>query len=318
MSGVPELADSPAYARYRQAQSRVLERHGSPAVSRFVFLESQQVRAHVLEAGEGPPMLLLHGGGATAALWGPLLGSLHRSFRIYAPDRPGCGLTGPFDYRGVDFRQHAVDFPRSILDALELPQATLVGNSMGGFFSIAFAMAHPGRVDRLVLVGAPTGLDRRVPAALGLLATPALNRLLYATVLRPSQKSTRDGLQRLGVTHVERLTPEDLECALLGWQLPGAVSSWLRMLERAFTPRAALRPDLYLRDELAGLRVPTLFVWGERDASAPPSSGQGAAESMPNARVEVVQDAGHYAWLDAPDRCRELIATFAGSRSGSR
>jgi pimeloyl-ACP methyl ester carboxylesterase len=249
---------------------------------------------------------------------GPLLCSLHRSFRIYAPDRPGCGLTGPFDYRGVDFRQHAVDFPRSILDALELPQATLVGSSIGGFFSIAFALAYPGRVDRLVLVGAPTGLDRRVPAALGLLATPALNRLLYATVLRPSPKTTREGFRQLGVAHIDRLSPEDLECALLGWQLPGAVSSWLWMLQRAFTPRAALRPDLYLRDELAGLSVPTLFVWGDRDASAPPSSGQGAAETMPNARVEVVQDAGHYAWLDAPDRCRELIASFAGSRSGSR
>src|SRR6266566_8127869 len=142
MSGTPEPTDSPAHTRYRQAQSRVLERHGSPAVSRFVLLESQHVRAHVLEAGEGPPMLLLHGGGATAALWGPLLGSLHRSFRIYAPDRPGCGLSGPFDYRQVSFRAHAVDFVRSVLDGLGLERATLVGNSMGGYFGLAFALAH--------------------------------------------------------------------------------------------------------------------------------------------------------------------------------
>jgi pimeloyl-ACP methyl ester carboxylesterase len=304
-----------SYDRYRDTQSRVLARHGCPAASRYVHLEAPRLVAHVLEAGEGSPLLLLHGGGATAALWGPLLGSLYRSFRIYAPDRPGCGLSGPFDYQRVAFRQHAVDFMGSVLDALGLQRVTLVGNSMGGFFSLVFALAHPERVNRLVLIGAPTGLDRRLPAVLGLLATPGLNRLLYATLLRPTPKTIRDGLRQLGVKHIERLASEDIECAYRGWQLPGAVSSWLGMMERGVTPRAALRQELYLRDELEGLRVPTLFIWGDQDTSAPTSSGQAAAAVMPDARVEVIQDVGHYAWLDAPDRCSELIIGFASQDS---
>src|SRR5690349_15088858 len=116
---------------------------------------------HVLTAGAGDPVLMVHGGNSVAAMMEPLLGRVASRFTVYRPDRPGCGLTGPFDYRGVDLRTHAVAFVESVLDGLGLERVSLVGNSMGGFWCLAFALANPSRVGRLVLVGEPAGSARR-------------------------------------------------------------------------------------------------------------------------------------------------------------
>ncbi|MGH2805260.1 MAG: alpha/beta fold hydrolase, partial [Thermoleophilaceae bacterium] len=72
-------------------------------------------------------------------------------------------MSYPIDYREVDYRGAAAEWLLDLLDAIDADQVDLVGNSMGGFFSMAFAIAHPHRVRRLVLVGAPAGLDRDLP-----------------------------------------------------------------------------------------------------------------------------------------------------------
>ena len=108
---------------------------------------------------------MIHGGNSVAVSWAPLLSRLQRTFHIYAPDRPGCGLTEKFNYLGIPFREHAVAFVRSTMDALGLRRAALVGSSMGGYFSLAFALAHPEQVSQLVTIGEPAGSARDWPRA---------------------------------------------------------------------------------------------------------------------------------------------------------
>ena len=119
-----------------------------------------QGETQVLELGAGPPLLLVHGGGDAAFEWVPILEDLARRHRVLAVDRPGHGLADPFDYDGVDVLEHAVVFLREILDALELDTVDIAGNSLGGLWSVAFALEHPERVSRLALVGAPPGVTR--------------------------------------------------------------------------------------------------------------------------------------------------------------
>ncbi len=93
------------------------------------------------------------------------------------------GLSYPIDYREVDYRGAAAEWLLDLLDAIDADQVDLVGNSMGGFFSMAFAIAHPHRVRRLVLVGAPAGLDRDLPLVLRLWGNPVSGPVLIRSNL---------------------------------------------------------------------------------------------------------------------------------------
>jgi pimeloyl-ACP methyl ester carboxylesterase len=267
----------------------------------------------VLEGGQGDPVLLLHGGNGVAAQWEPLLSRLSSGFHIYAPDRPGCGLTDMFNYRDVPLREHAVNFVRSTMDALGLKTVNLVGNSMGGYFALVFALAHPERVKRLVTVGEPAGSSAMIPPGNRLLAMRGLNGLMYATVMKPGASATYEGFQRILVAHPERLSPAYLNCCTAASEIPGATESWLTLLEDCHITSGRSTLTYSLRPELPKLSMPTLLIWGDKDSFGPPSLAQEMAQSMPDGHAEVVPEAGHLAWLDQPDTVAGLIANFLRS-----
>ena len=297
--------------RFRAAQETLFAQTGTQARSRFVAISEPAMRVHVLEAGSGQPVLMIHGGNSVAAAWEPLLSLLQPHFHLYAPDRPGCGLTEKIDYRRVAFREHAIAFVRSIMDALGLERANLVGNSMGGYWALVFALAHPDRVDRLALVGEPAGSTEKLTWFHRLTATPGLNRLLYATILKARREQARERLARL-VAHPERVSEAFLDVTYAGAVLPGARLAWLSMLERVAPPFRPNELTYALREELCQLRRPVLIIWGDHDFFAP-SLGEELCRYLPEARLEVVADAGHFPWVDHPEQVALLLRTFLGT-----
>lgn len=149
----------PASERYRRLQTALLKSRRLPCTECDVDIAPLGLRAHVLEAGAGDPLLLVHGGNGVGAHWLPLMTRL-TGWRMIVPDRPGCGLTDGFLYDGVDMRAHGAAFVAGVLDALEVEAASIIGNSMGGYFALCFALAHPDRVRHLVLAGGPAGSAR--------------------------------------------------------------------------------------------------------------------------------------------------------------
>ncbi len=107
-----------------------------------------------------------------------------------------------------------------------------------------------------------------------------------------------------------------LECFAAGWQVPGAIRSWYTMVERAWDPPgfgigcSATTLTNRLAPELAGLDVPTLFMWGENDPLGPPKVGRALAERMPDARFEVVEAASHLVHVDQPKVCADTVLGF--------
>jgi pimeloyl-ACP methyl ester carboxylesterase len=296
-----------AESRYRDRQNALLNSYAVPFQSHFFEIPSPSLRVHVLEAGNGEPALMIHGGGASASQWVPLMARLQGSFHLFVPDRPGCGLTQMYNYNetGKPFRQHAVDFVESTMDALGLKSATVIGNSMGGFFGLAFALAHPERVNRLITIGEPAGSSPTPPIMFRLLGTRGINRLLYATIMKPSEASTRDAFQRLLVADASKVSKAFVECDTVASLIPGATESWLTMVQNAGPLTYTLRP------ELKRLNVPTLMIWGDKDAFGPPERGAEMVALMSHAKLQVVHDAGHLAWLDQIDECTKLVRAFA-------
>ena len=305
--------DLDAEERFLRAQNLLLAGNGNSVHSRFVRITEPSLRVQVLDGGQGEPVLLLHGGNGVAAQWEPLLSRLSSEFHIYAPDRPGCGLTDMFNYRDVPLREHAVDFVLSTMDALELKTANLVGNSMGGYFALVFALAHPERVQRLVTVGEPAGSSATIPPANRLLAMRGLNGLMYATVMKPGVTATYEGFKRILVAHPDRLSPAYLDCCTAASEIPGATESWLTLLEDCHITSGRSSLTYSLRPELSKLSMPTLLIWGDKDSFGSPSLAKEMAQSMPHGRAEVVPDAGHLAWLDQPDTVVGTIEKFLRS-----
>ena len=251
-----------------------------------------QGETQVLELRAGPPLLLVHGGGGSAFEWVPILQALARNHRVLAVDRPGHGLADPFDYRGVDLLEHARTFLRDVLDALELRGVEIVANSIGGLWCVAFALVAPERVSRLALVG------RR------------LGRLLLSN---PTRDSSRKFWGQLLVAHPERLDKSllDADVAHMRRNRESVIG-----LMQCVVGVGGLRRHLLLGERWQEAKVPTVFLWGERDAFMTPKMREAwepIASRNPNISITRVPDAGHLPWIDAPERVVDEIEAFLAS-----
>ena len=258
----------------------------------------------VIELGEGTPLLLVHGGMGEAFQWGSILSALAKSHRVLAVDRPGHGLADAFDYRGVDILAHARRFLGDILDSERLPAVPIVASSMGGLWSVAFALSHPERVPRLVLVGAPAGIGRSVPLLMRLGTLPILKTIVRSQMQKPTRESTRAFWAQLMVAHPERLDDDFLDVSTAS-QARNA-PTWFTLIDSTVDVRG-MKHNLVLGDRWKQLSVPTTLIWGEKDAWCPPEVGEAVAASNPQLRVVRIPDAGHAPWFDEPDRVVNAI-----------
>jgi pimeloyl-ACP methyl ester carboxylesterase len=141
-----------------------------PVRRRYLEVPSGR-RIHVIEAGEGPPVLHLHGSSTSSLSHLPLLERL-QGVRSIAVDRPGFGLSEPVHVAGERFRDAAVEFLDEVLDKLGLETSALAGGSMGATWALWYALARPERVRRLALLGsAPLLPGTRPPVPLRVMAT---------------------------------------------------------------------------------------------------------------------------------------------------
>ncbi|MCB1186868.1 alpha/beta hydrolase [bacterium] len=292
---------------YSELERRLLEHYGVEAESVFVEIANPALRVHLLLAGDGEPVLFLHGGDGEAADWAPLMAELQDDVQLIGIDRPGFGLTDQFDYSSVELRRHAGDFVCSLLDALGLEHATLMAGSMGGFFALATALDHPQRVDRLVLVGMPVGLFSECrPELAELCGTPGAPEAFMAGI------ATMEGLraQYRGMFSIDPDSLPELyfRLRLAALQLPGTQDAWATLLTR-IADLNGFRPELYLGAELPSLRQPVLLVWGEHDM-APAAVARQAVQAIPDCRFELLEGSGHLPFLTDPDRTAELVREF--------
>jgi len=287
----------PTLERYRRLQTAALKSRKLDYTERDVDVARLRLRAHVIETGRGEPLLLIHGGNGVGAHWVPLMTRLG-GWRMIVPDRPGCGLTDGFLYDGVDMRAHGAAFVEGVLDAFKIEAASIIGNSMGGYFALCFALAHPDRVRKLVLAGGPAGSARA-----GSGAPPA--DAVEARV-KSSRQPGRPGYAGV-VADPSRIPDDLLELFDARLAIPGDEESW-RSILRNTHPNGT---TFSLHSELEGLRTPTLLIWGEQDRIDPPIPAATAiAKRLPNARLELLPDAGHMPWVDKLDECATLVTEF--------
>jgi pimeloyl-ACP methyl ester carboxylesterase len=279
----------------------------SPARGRDIKVGSGR-RVHVIEAGEGPPIVLLHGTSTSSLLFLPLLERLE-GLRAIAVDRPGFGLSDPAGVPRERFRKGAVEFLDEVLDELEVETAVLAGASMGGTWALWYALARPDRLRGLVLLGAaPLLPSTRVPPPLRVMATPVVGELLER-LTKPSPKMVVRMMASMGEKDTIINYPDQIEALVAAGNDPVMSQVNLAELRTAISPIGFRRSLRVGPDELRQLTVPTLLIWGDHDPVGAVKAAEATAKLIPNAHLEVLP-AGHGPWLGNPDRTAELVSKF--------
>jgi pimeloyl-ACP methyl ester carboxylesterase len=269
---------------------------------------TDSMTAGVIDEGEGPLVVLLHGQPGEGRDWDLLTARLSQSFRVIAPDRPGWG-GGPQEAVGLLDNADWLDQQLSLL-AGDL-RAVVVGHSFGGGVAIALAMRHPARVRALVLVGsvghheALSGLDRLLAKPLvgegivraGIVGARRLTRLLARRLARIDRASEM-------VRRAEQLS---MYRALSGAE-PLAANAWRSFI---IEQRALVRETPQLEAALPSISVPTAVVAGARDRVVPVSASRGLADLIPGAELIMLPRAGHLVPLEMPGELVAIIGRYS-------
>ena len=267
---------------------------GTGFTARHVTVDGTTLR--YIDSGRGTPVVFLHGLGASKYAWRKNLEPIARAgYRVIAFDNRGFGFSDK-PATGYDNASYA-RLTVALLDSLHLPDAVLVGHSMGGAVAAEVAIAHPERVRGLVLIGS-AGLGAREPRLFRVGRWPLLGPLLFAFRGRGLTE------RLLQATYADPRKVSDVDVDQ--YYAPVAEPAYGRAL------RAVLLEFRF--DALAGrldhIRAPTLVLWGEADRLVPITLGRTLAAGIPRAAFLSVPGAGHSVQEEAPDEVNRLLIRF--------
>jgi len=276
--------------------------------------ETEQIDIHghsvsFLAAGEGPPVVLIHGVTGNCGQWGTVAPLLSQRFSVIAPDLLGHGRSAK--PRGDYSLGAYASGIRDLIVAMGHDKATVVGHSLGGGIAMQFAYQFPERCERLVLVSSG-GLGDEVHPMLRAATLPG-SELVLPLIAGPGVRAAGEFvgglLGRIGLQLGSDLTEMARGYgSLADGDARRAFVHTLRSVIDPMGQRVNASDRLYLAAD-----IPALIVWGRRDPVIPVSHAGTAERGMPGARLEIFEGSGHFPHVDHPDRFATLLTDFIDS-----
>lgn len=259
---------------------------------RRVSVRNGMFETEVLEGGDGPPLLYLHGVAGVQA-GDPFLQRLAETHRVIAPRLPGFG--------GSSGTEHLLDlydliyYELDLLDALQVRDLPIIGHSLGGMVAAELAAVQPERFSAVALI-APIGLwNVEYPVAdFFSMAPDEIAAATYHDTDSPAAQSAARA-------------PEENEAYIAF------------MVDRAKSLATAAKylwpiPNRGLVRRLHRIAAPTLLIWGESDQIVPPRYAEDFRSGIPNAAIEILPETGHLPQVEAPERLAETVERFLAAR----
>jgi pimeloyl-ACP methyl ester carboxylesterase len=246
-------------------------------------------------AGDGPPLVFVHGAASDGRLWRPQLDGLADEFTVVAWDEPGMGESSdiPADFELADY----ADCLAALIEQLELGAAHVAGLSWGGTVALELYRRRPDVVATLVMIDSYAGwkgslpeeeVRARVEGTRQMMAAPAFDPTLPGLFAGDPPAEFVPLLEEVGAA----VRPHSLKAQL------------------------SLMAEADLTDVLPTIAVPTLLIWGELDARSPLAVAHQFERAVPNARLVVIPDCGHVSNLEQPEQVNAAVREFClGSRS---
>ena len=265
------------------------------------FVRTGAARWHVQRMGAGPPLLLLHGTGASVHSWRGLMPLLAKSHEVIAIDLPRHAFTTGHDAYAMSLPAMAREVAR-LLEALKVTPAAIIGHSAGAAIALQLALDH-------AFAGPIIGLSAALRPFPGAMAQifPAIAKTLFVNPLVPriftGSIDLVGGAERFlwRSTH-SRLDPQGLACYRTLLKHPGHAGGALAMMANWDLPA--------LRERMGEVANPVLLLHGANDPAIPLQWARDAAGWLPKARLDVLPGLGHLAHEEAPDKAAARIAAF--------
>jgi pimeloyl-ACP methyl ester carboxylesterase len=289
----------------------------SGAVLHGQLLDVAGCETYVVDAGEGPPVLLLHGFADTADCWRRVVPGLLRRHRVIAIDIPPFARSGRPNLRNGDaLVDWYPEFFPALLAELELERLAIAGHSLGGAIALSLALQEPAAVDRLVLI-APAGLGDRAPWWWHAAAGRPVNWAAFLRLPNPlAGRAIRTGLR----SFLEERLMHDVR------RLEDVIDHFVdlhggrRQLEGLLAAGRSLIPgyDGTLIRRAGELDCPVTVVWGREDRLAPVGHAAAFEAAVPHATVHVLDECGHYPQIERPALVGELLEDALAYESSER
>jgi pimeloyl-ACP methyl ester carboxylesterase len=277
-----------------------------------VKVRNASISTLVAGSPDAPPLVMIHGLGATKASFLTIVGGLARNYRVVALDLPGFGASskplGRYDASWFS------GYVTGLLDKLDIERAFLVGNSMGGRVSMEVAMQTPERVSAIACLCPAAAFSYRPGLLLARLMRPELSVLAG----RLPRKRMREGMRNLFAdpTCVENDWYEAaIDDFLDVWKSPRARVAFSKALRNIYLDEPEGEKGLWNR--LSHMETPSLFIYGRRDALITHRFGHKIRRHLPKATVKVWKDCGHVPQIEFPERTMRDIDRFFTTAASS-
>lgn len=272
---------------------------------KYVCLDNLRIR--FVEKGKGFPLVLIHGLGASVEWWQYNIDFLSQRYRVIAFDFPGFG------YSSKILNEYTLSYSSKLLisffDALGIPKAFLIGNSMGGLISLSAALQYPERVEKLVLVD-NAGFGRKLSLLLRIGSLFPVGELVLA--LR-NQYTVKILLNQLFYDSSKR--PSNLtNCVLRIFDLSQSGEVFLRALRSGINV-SGLKDEILspILEKTTLLSLPTLIVWGAQDRIIPVSQAYRGQALINHSRLCVFENCGHMPQVEHAEEFNHLVLNFLES-----
>jgi len=246
-------------------------------------------KVHYVDAGTGSPVILLHGLADDVGVWESAIAPLAAKYRVVALDQIGFGRSDKplLNYRASTF----VDFLDGFLNELKIERASLVGNSLGGWVAASFALAHPQRVDRLVLCDAA--------------GYAAVSKTMDPRALSALRLASREDIRYLGpLTFRDKRFYEDVDLAFKQHVSAGDNYTVNQLLD------SMIRGEDVLDGRMGAIRKPTLIVWGREDKLIPLSFAERFHKEIAGSQLRVIDSCGHMPQVECPKEFVTAVLEF--------
>ncbi len=259
------------------------------------------VRLRYIEAGEGTPLVLVHGLTSSKVAWRANIEALAERHRVYAVDLPGHGDSEKF---GINFESDfIVGLMRDFVLGLGHERVAMAGISLGGGVSLFTALEHPEMVSKLVLCGSGA-LGQEIAKVIRIASLPLVGEFMLGGPL------DNVGAMARKCFYDKSLLPGEVVDELRRINgLPGARDAALTIIRRYIGVRGVRSPYV-MTGRLSELQTPTMLFWGADDEIIPVEHAHRASELIPGAGLHVFERCGHWPQMEFPEEFNRLMLEF--------
>lgn len=296
--------DDQQVTKVKRAEGDLIKKSGTNIETNNIKIGGYNI--HYITAGQGPPLLLVHGANIGWGQWYLNVKQFSDNFKVFAIDLPGSGLSTKVDESDMNFDKVFVQVTSEFINKMNIAPVNFVGHSFGGWIGKKIASKSNEQINKLVLVNTP-GFGNYAPFKFKLTSISPIMSLLKKTKFKPSRKNTQNFLES-AVEKPESIKEELVEYVYTSSEIPGSHTP-ISLVSKSVS-LAGLKKEYLTTDFLDKIKCPTLIIWGEKDSSLPISLAKKGNKLLPNSRLHIHSNVGHVPNIENPTLFNEHVIKF--------